>query len=125
MCNKMTEKAQDLQDLIELKRKKESRERCKLLLQSNNVFEQCPPLLDYTPLAQNVWNIIIKHWHLVSDIPGCESFPRIGFWKTWSLKDILTHRDIKEVTSASLQLKGTLNLFCVLPVLNPGRPKRL
>lgn len=47
--------------------------------------------LDYTPLAQQIKRIICDHWHLVSNIPVCNRFP-----KTQAIKDILVHVDIKK-----------------------------
>lgn len=35
--------------------------------------------IDYSPKAMAISHIIKKHWHLISDVSGCELPPQIGF----------------------------------------------
>lgn len=35
--------------------------------------------LDFTPRASAIKNIILKNWHLIKHIPGCELPSRIGY----------------------------------------------
>lgn len=42
--------------------------------------------LDYTPMTNGILSIVKKHWHIVSDIPGCKDFPLIGLRKKESLR---------------------------------------
>lgn len=50
--------------------------------------------LDHLPRSMTISRIIRKHWHLVSDVPGCESPPQIGYRRTRSLRSILIHADV-------------------------------
>lgn len=45
------------------------------------------------PRAKGILQIIRRHWHIIEDIPGCESFPTVGYKKTRSLRDILVSAD--------------------------------
>ncbi|XP_077784220.1 uncharacterized protein LOC144327702 [Podarcis muralis] len=40
--------------------------------------------------------IIIRHWHIISHIPGCENVPILGKRCTRWLRDILSHTDLLE-----------------------------
>lgn len=49
--------------------------------------------LDYTPRSASIIQIFKKHWHLLKEIPGCESFPQIGLRKTNSLRSMLVRAE--------------------------------
>lgn len=49
--------------------------------------------LDYTPRTRGIVQIIRRHWHIISEIPGCETFPTVGYKRTRSLKEILVSAD--------------------------------
>lgn len=46
-------------------------------------------LLDYNTRTNDILRIVKKHWHIVSDLPGCQSFPFVGLRRTKALKNIL------------------------------------
>lgn len=49
--------------------------------------------LDYTPRIMGILQIVRKHWHIISDIPGCESFPTARYKRTCLLREILVSAD--------------------------------
>lgn len=51
--------------------------------------------IDYTSLAYSIKKVVLKHWHILSDVPGCNNKPFIGFRKTATIKDLLVHADLK------------------------------
>lgn len=53
--------------------------------------------LDFTPLATQIKRIVNTHWHMGSDLPGCNNPPRWGLQKTKSFKDILIKSDMRDV----------------------------
>lgn len=55
--------------------------------------------IHHSPRSLSISKIIKKYWSLVSDIPGCELPPQIGFRRTRSLRSILVH------SAVSLKLK--------------------
>lgn len=52
--------------------------------------------IDYTPHSNQIRKVILKHWHVLKDIPGCETAPQIGFRRTRSLRNTLTRSDISK-----------------------------
>lgn len=50
--------------------------------------------IDYTPMSNRICRIVLKNWHVLRDIPGCEIPPQIGFCKTRSLRNSLARTDI-------------------------------
>lgn len=62
--------------------------------------------LDYTPKINELLRIVKSHWHIISDLPGCQSFSYVGLHKTKSLKDILVKSKIQEEDDSS-----TLTVF--------------
>ncbi|XP_062837953.1 uncharacterized protein LOC134299335 [Anolis carolinensis] len=60
--------------------------------QSNRII--CP--LTLTTQTSNIQKIIFKHWHLLQDIPGCQSKPIIAHKRTRNFRDILIHSDIRK-----------------------------
>lgn len=62
---------------------------------------------EFTPQTNRVIEILKRRWHIISEIPGCEVFPQIGYKKTSSLRQILVKAD--DLTSADTpprSLKG-------------------
>lgn len=49
--------------------------------------------IDYTTRFNGLLQILKKQWHVVSDIQGCELFPRVGYKRTCSIKEILVSAD--------------------------------
>lgn len=49
--------------------------------------------LNFTPLANNIREIIYKHWHIIEHVPGCQDKPFIGMRKTKCLQDFLLSAD--------------------------------
>lgn len=35
--------------------------------------------LDYTSHSHEIVQIVKRHWHLTSDVPGCDTFPEVGY----------------------------------------------
>lgn len=52
--------------------------------------------LQYSPLATDIKKIILKHWHVILNIPGCSEKLFIGMWKARAIKDILVHTNLKK-----------------------------
>lgn len=63
--------------------------------------------LDHSPRSMAISSIIKKHWHLISDIPGCELPPQIGYRKSTSLRSLLVHADVvSKKTGDSVPFSG-------------------
>lgn len=67
--------------LLEKKQKKDSQRIC---------FS-----LQYTPLAYDIKNVIMKHWHIISHIPGCSEKPCVGMRRARTFKDMVVHTNIQ------------------------------
>lgn len=83
-----------------------NRRSCSSLFQQRTP-EQDPGIywsIDYTPRSTGILQILRKHWHIINDIPGCERFPKVGYKRTHSLRDILTSSDCAPQTIASSNL---------------------
>lgn len=61
-----------------------------------DTFKGVTAAIDYTQRAAEIKQIIHKHWHIVSDIPGCKELPRIGLHKILSIKNFVTRSDMRE-----------------------------
>lgn len=59
--------------------------------------------LQYTPLANNIKNIIMKHWHVVSHIPGCAERPCVGMHRARNIKDMVVHMDLNPMRTRDLR----------------------
>lgn len=53
--------------------------------------------MDFTPRTSTVLQILKKHWHIIVEIPGCESFPLVGFRKTQSLRELLVRANLSTI----------------------------
>lgn len=60
-------------------------------------FKGITVALDLTPLAEHIKRIVLKHWHLLSNIPGCVKLPRFGLRKTKSIKDLVMRSDVRKI----------------------------
>lgn len=56
--------------------------------------------IDYTPHANRIRKIIMKHWHLVQDIPGCMTPPQVGMRCTRNVRNVI----IRTVISKSQEV---------------------
>lgn len=71
--------------------------------------------LDFTPQTNRVIEILKIHWHIISEIPGCDVFPQIGFKKMSSLRQILVKADsFTPSDMPSKNLKGHLQMWRLL-----------
>ena len=50
--------------------------------------------LQFTPYTSNIKKLVYKHWHLLSNIPGCQNPPMFGLNKTKSLRNYLVKSDL-------------------------------
>lgn len=64
--------------------------------------------LEFSPHSNQLRRIIFKHWHLLQEIEGCSSPPRIGFRRTKNLRNILVRANIRQdsLTTGFRQPKG-------------------
>lgn len=59
--------------------------------------------LEFTPQTNRVIEILKRHWHIVTEIPGCEAFPQIGFKKMSSLRQFLVKADALRSTDMPIK----------------------
>lgn len=52
--------------------------------------------IDYTPRSNQIRRVILRHWHLLKEIPGCELPPQIGLCRTRNLRNALIRSDVSE-----------------------------
>lgn len=45
--------------------------------------------IEFTPCSNNNHKIIIKHWHLLHEIPGCQLPPQVGFKQTKNIRNMI------------------------------------
>lgn len=57
--------------------------------------------VDYTPYTNELLNIIKTHWQIISDLPGCQSFPFVGLSKTRALRGIILKAKFQTETQTS------------------------
>lgn len=57
----------------------------------------------YSPLALHIKRIILKHWHILGNVPGCETPQFIAMRKTRSIKDMLVHSSLDRITRAPVR----------------------
>nr|XP_028578457.1 uncharacterized protein LOC114593837 [Podarcis muralis] len=60
--------------------------------------------LQFTPHTSSIKKLIYKHWHLLSNIPGCQKPPIIGLKRTKSLRNYLVKSD--QLTYPEASTKG-------------------
>lgn len=48
----------------------------------------------FSPLSNQIKNIVSQHWHILGKMPGCSQKPHIAMSKSKSIRDILVHLDI-------------------------------
>ena len=51
--------------------------------------------MEFTPLANDIKKIIYRYWHILRDIPGCETRPLIGLRRSKSIRNLITHTECK------------------------------
>lgn len=74
------------------------REKCLQYRRKEDViYKGIMAALDFTPPPPTmpIKRIVAAHWHMVSDLPGCDNPPRWGLRKTKPSKDILIKSDMR------------------------------
>lgn len=61
---------------------------------------------DYTPMANTLSKIMMKHWHIVSDKLGCKEKPKISYRNMNNLKKNLVSVDMGRRRIEAAPLKG-------------------
>lgn len=50
----------------------------------------------YSPLANQIKNVIFRHWHVLDKVPGCDQRPEVAMRKSQSIKDLVVNTDINK-----------------------------
>lgn len=60
--------------------------------------------VDYTSLVNQIRRFFLKHWHLVQNIPGCQSPPQVGFRRTANIRNLIIRSDLRTPEQIGSQL---------------------
>lgn len=70
---------------------------------------------NFSRAAYGVKRILLRHWHLISHIPGCDKPPLIGFRRGPNIKQMLIQTDINPLVQVAPPLSRDIILVEIVP----------
>lgn len=68
--------------------------------------------LQYSPFANDIKSIIMKHWHVISHIPDCAERPCVGIRRARTIKDMVVHTNTWVSGRRDVTLSGSGHYRC-------------